>query len=201
MQITTGKEIELKILLKGTEPACCCCRSGADPAPVRPFSPAWVPPAVAWVPLVVGAWWHPGADRCFSPAPLFPKLFPDALPSPASQAVPGEPAATPDRAGPAPGRWLEAGGRCPRRSRQRARAAGAAGAWLGLPGTPATAGGDASLAFPPFLSFFFSPPCCLLFALGLPAGLILLQTAVGIRLLEGRRRGKQKAPKMPSPVI
>lgn len=55
----------------------------------------------------------PGCRLLFSPLLFFLKLFPKALPSPASQAVPGEPARTPDRAGLAPGRWLEAGSRCP----------------------------------------------------------------------------------------
>lgn len=140
------------------------------------------------VPLVVGARWHPGTDRCFSPAPLFPKLFPDALPSPASQAVPGEPAATPDRAGPAPGRWLEAGGRCPRCSRQRARAAGAAGARLRLPGTPATAGGDASLAFPPFL---FLASLLFAFCSGIPSRPHL--AADGCWDSPARRKAERKA--------
>lgn len=65
--------------------------------------------------------------------------------------------------------------------------------------------GMLSLLFPPsFFFFFFSFPSLLseeLFALGLLASLILLQSAIGIRLLEGKRRGKQKAPEMPSPVI
>lgn len=47
------------------------------------------------------------------PLQFFLKLFPSAVPSPASRAVPGEAAGTPDRAGLAPGRWLEARSPCP----------------------------------------------------------------------------------------
>lgn len=90
-ETTTGKGAELQFLLQG-------CRShglGADPALLRVFSP------------------HGTQQIAVFPLLFFLKLFPRALPCPASQAVPGEPAGTPDRAGLAPGRWLEAGSPCP----------------------------------------------------------------------------------------
>lgn len=169
---------------------------------MKVFLPVWVPPAV-------GARWHLGADRCFSPPLLLPSKTLSRYS--ALSHLAGCPwRASCDIRSCWAGPWQVAGGRRPLSSPQQAaspgyghRGSGRAARFTWCSGYSRR--GCFPCFFPPLsFFFFFSFPSLLseeLFALGLLASLILLQSAIGIRLLEGKRRGKQKAPEMPSPVI
>lgn len=199
MLITTGKEAELKILPKGEELAAAPVGQGLIRLRrgcfrLRGSHQPWVHG---------GTWVQIGAFP--PPAPSFQNSFPILCPLPSRRLslesqlrhpiVLGWPlaggwrpaAAVPAAAGSEPG--LRAQG-------QRESSS----VYLVLRLQPE---GMLSLLFSPSLFFFFLPSLLSeeLFALGLLASLLLLQPAIGICLLEGRRRGKQKAPGMPSPVI
>lgn len=167
-QITTGKRIELEFLLQGTA-GCCSHGMGADPALLRAFSSS--------------ARWHQGCRLLFS---LLSKALSQCSALSCLSGCPWR--ASWDTRSCWAGPWQVAGGRQPLSHchRQRARAVGQQ---LGLPGALGM------LFLPPF--FFptvFYPPCC-------QRSFFLWNSQPAsscCRASPSRRRGKQKAPGMPS---